>query len=62
MGYIYVISNKVNPKRYVGLTERSIDWRWNEHLRDAYKKNPDGSYFKNYALYKAMRKYGREYF
>lgn len=62
MGYIYVISNKVNPKRYVGLTERSIEQRWNEHLRDAYKKNPDGSYFKNYTLYKAIRKYGKEYF
>ena len=62
MGYIYVVSNKVNPKRYVGLTERSIDQRWNEHLRDAYKKKSDGSYLKDYALYRAIRKYGREYF
>ena len=62
MGYIYVVSNKVNPKRYVGLTERSIDQRWNEHLRDAYKKKSDGSYLKDYTLYRAIRKYGREYF
>ena len=33
MGFIYLIENKINNKKYVGLTTRTIDARWKEHLR-----------------------------
>lgn len=62
MGFVYVISNAVNPKQYVGLTERSIEQRWNEHLRDTFRKNPNGTHYRDCAIHRAMRKYGAEYF
>ena len=51
--YIYVITNMVNLKKYVGCTARDnpID-RWNEHKRST----------KSYNLYKAFNKYGIENF
>jgi hypothetical protein len=33
MGSIYLITNKINDKKYVGLTTRSIEIRWKEHCR-----------------------------
>lgn len=54
MGFIYLIENDINHKKYIGLTTRTIEERWKEHLR--YSK------IKNYSLYLAMRKYGVENF
>lgn len=49
-GYIYVITNLVNEKRYVGLTTRSIERRFKEHyMADSY-------------LGYAIRKHGQENF
>jgi len=53
MGYIYLISNDVNERQYVGYTE-DIERRWREHKNAA--KNGD------VVLYRAMRKYGIEHF
>lgn len=54
MGYIYKIENMINHKAYVGQTKRSIIERWKEHLID--------SETKNYSLYRAIRKYGKNNF
>ena len=54
MAFIYVITNDVNGKQYVGQTARSIEDRFKEHLKD--------SQTHDYPLYKAMQKYGIEHF
>lgn len=57
MAYIYQITNDVNGKVYIGKTEFSIEKRFQEHCKDAFKNND-----KNRPLYAAMRKYGIEHF
>lgn len=56
-GFIYVITNDVNGKQYVGKTTESIEIRYKQHLKDYNKfrceKRP---------LYDAMNKYGIEHF
>lgn len=51
-GIIYLITNTINNKVYVGSTTRTIDIRWSEHCRAN----------TNSLLHKAIRKYGKEYF
>lgn len=56
MGYIYKITNKINQKVYIGLTCRSVEQRWLEHLKNVNnlkEKRP---------LYSAIAKYGEESF
>lgn len=55
-GYIYVITNLVNGKQYVGQTIRTIKQRYSDHIRKC-KYNKDNQY-----LYTAMNKYGIENF
>lgn len=55
-GYIYKIVNDINNKIYIGQTVRTIEKRWQEHLRKAKNHNY------NQHLYCAMRKYGIEHF
>src|ERR1035437_1717587 len=50
----YLIENKINGKKYVGITSRTLKYRMTQHFSDAKRKD---SY-----LYRAMRKYGRENF
>ncbi len=57
MSYIYKIINDVNNKIYVGKTEFSIEKRFKEHCKDAFKKSN-----KDRPLYRAMRKYGVDNF
>ena len=33
MGYIYKITNLINNKIYIGLTTRTVEMRWKEHVR-----------------------------
>ena len=57
MAYIYMITNEINGKVYVGKTEESIHKRFVEHCNDSRKDR-----CKNRPLYRAMIKYGCENF
>ena len=56
MGFIYLITNKINNKQYVGKTIYKIDDRWKEHQKN-YKTLRDGM-----PIHKAMNKYGENCF
>lgn len=55
--YIYLITNSINGKKYVGQTSRTPAIRWQGHLNTARSKN-----FGIHPLYRAIRKYGQENF
>lgn len=55
MGYIYYVQNQVNKKGYVGQTTRTVAKRFIDHKSNA-RRGVD------FALYRAMRKYGIESF
>lgn len=57
MAYIYLITNTINNKVYVGKTELSIEKRFQEHIHDSKKER-----CKNRPLYRAMNKYGTDNF
>ena len=58
MAYIYLITNDINGKQYVGKTYyNNIQERWKEHLQD-YKKFR----CEKRPLYNAINKYGFENF
>jgi group I intron endonuclease len=50
--FVYLITNTINGKRYVGQTTHSLEKRWREH------KSRDGCH----ALYNAIKKYGSDNF
>lgn len=56
MAYIYLISNDINNKLYVGKTVSTIDTRYNKHISEAFTQHSD------YAIHRAMRKYGINHF
>ena len=51
LGKVYLITNKVNDKRYVGITTKKLRRRFNKHVRD-----------NEFFLGKAIKKYGKENF
>lgn len=53
-GYIYLIENKINEKKYIGKTYLNIEKRWKQHCNDSRRFNRP--------LYQAMEKYGIENF
>ena len=53
---IYVITNNVNGKRYVGITTKTIEERFASHIRSAKGK------WRNYKILRAIRKYRSENF
>lgn len=57
MAYIYVITNQINGKQYVGKTNYSVEKRFKEHINDSKtvrcEKRP---------LYSAINKYGAHNF
>jgi group I intron endonuclease len=54
-GFIYLVTNTVNEKKYVGWTSVSIPRRWVQHKSAARKAS-------GFALHAAIRKYGEENF
>ena len=54
-GYIYLITNLVNGKQYVGQTTCSVEERWRGHISDS-KNEP------SILVDKAIAKYGKENF
>ena len=52
---VYLITNKVNGKRYVGITTTSVDLRWYQHCWLAANGGSQ-------ALYRAIRKHGADRF
>jgi group I intron endonuclease len=50
---VYLITNKINGKRYVGQTVQPADRRFKRHISDAISKKH------NYPLHEAVRKYGK---
>ena len=56
-GTIYLITNKINKKCYVGQTIKTPEYRWRQHIKcSKYEK------VKHLPLYRAFRKYGVENF
>lgn len=52
--FIYSLTNKINGKRYIGQTTRSVEWRWNQH-----RKHVNSVHF---PIYHALRKHGCDSF
>ena len=50
MAQVYIITNKLNNKQYVGATNTSLEERWKSHLYD------------NNVISQAIKKYGKENF
>ena len=57
MGYIYLITNNINGKKYVGKTELSVKKRWKQHIKDSKREKCEIR-----PLYRAIRKYGENNF
>lgn len=55
MAIVYLITNKLDDKKYVGKTERSLDVRWKQHVNCS-------KYGSSLYVHRAMRKYGVEAF
>lgn len=55
---IYLVTNKINGKKYIGQTKRNPNDRWNEHVGEAMRKPGE----KTCALHYAIKKHGVEAF
>lgn len=56
MALIYVVTNKINNKKYVGLTTRKLHERWSGHCNGVKRADNDT------LLGRAIAKYGDEAF
>lgn len=59
MSIIYVITNQINHKQYVGKTSYSLDKRFQEHIYDSHRSL---EYNEHRPLYMAFNKYGIDNF
>lgn len=53
---VYLITNTINEKKYVGITTKRVQARWNGHLHHGRENNTP------YLIHKALHKYGAENF
>ena len=53
---IYLITNKINGKRYIGQTSKTLGVRFKKHVYDSFQGN------RRQALHRAIKKYGVESF
>jgi group I intron endonuclease len=53
---VYLVTNAVNGKRYVGKTKRDLEKRWREHVTHSHGGSDE------MALYRALQKHGAESF
>jgi group I intron endonuclease len=53
---VYLVTNTVNGKKYVGKTSRTLLWRWGRHISASRRRNDRA------VLHKAIRKYGASAF
>lgn len=53
---VYLLTNNVNGKKYVGITSRSFTQRWQEHQWNSTQPNPSS------AVARAIKKYGADNF
>jgi group I intron endonuclease len=60
VNHIYLIRNKVNGKVYVGQTRRTLEARWEQHVRDSRRSSVTEIH--GHAICRAIRKYGPENF
>lgn len=58
VGTLYIVTNDINEKVYIGKTYTSLDERWKRHISDAYRIDRDN----NNKFYNAIVKYGPEHF
>jgi group I intron endonuclease len=56
---VYCIKNTINNKEYIGLTTRTVEQRWKQHIRES---NKEGSWEWNTPLGNAIKKYGKDSF
>lgn len=56
---IYCIKNTINNKEYIGLTTRTLEQRWKQHI---YESNKKDSWEWNTPLGNAIKKYGKNAF
>ena len=57
-GIIYLVTNKINNKKYVGLTIQTLKRRWKYHIEQANRNNIKSEK----SLHNAIRKYGEDIF
>lgn len=57
LGLIYIITNSINDKVYIGQTIQTLKKRWQGHCRKAFSKNEADMKIK-----RAIYKYGKEFF
>ena len=57
MGMVYVITNELNNKKYIGKTQKNIEERWKEHIHESRRISSQGI-----KLYDALREHGIENF
>ena len=53
MGIVYLATNKINEKCYVGITKKILNRRKKIHLYSAFKRNS------SFVFHNALRKYGK---
>jgi len=53
--FVYLITNKITGKQYVGQTAHTVEQRWKEHLKASKRGNI-------YYFHKSIRKYGSDAF